>query len=529
MPIKQRHLRIISRRFWGIFFGIIIALAVLVQIGRQAFPLVNDYKPLIAEVLGEQLGVAIKIGQISADWQGLRPKVILNEVFVLSDVGEEIFYIENALAELSLIDSFIQRGPAWRTITFKEFRTTFVQKHNFSWGIKGYDGGTANTDNPFLFDDPLDVFLFGRRVQIESASLRFLFHNGKISELSIPSIALENDRFFHRMTASLNLEGQEALRFVMEGYGDPRNKAKFSASGYLNLNDIPTTDIYNALFDVAEEDLNGTESRATDQVTNLEFWFKGSPQAGMTAQGTISISGLPETLDTHFNLPDQMSANITGAWKDGAGWSANLQDIDVDWGENKLPLNSVSFYGEGRDIGLRLAELDVTSLIEVAIAANRSQTGQISKAISDVNPRGLLRNLDFSLKPKEQGYFLARMNVENGASNAFKGSPALENINGYVEASLFNGYIDANVEQDFKLDLAKVFETPIVLDDVVGQLAWRIDFDNKIAYLKSSGLSATQAESNILGAFALSLPFKREIGEQYMTIQIEVDQSELIS
>jgi len=91
--------------------------------------------------MGDQLGVVVDIGEISAEWRGLRPKVILNQVVVQSDLSQEIFYVDTALAELSLLDSFIQGGPAWRTITFERFRTTLVQGADFSWSLKGYDGG----------------------------------------------------------------------------------------------------------------------------------------------------------------------------------------------------------------------------------------------------------------------------------------------------------------------------------------------------------------------------------------------------
>lgn len=526
MPINQRHLRVISRRFWGLFFGSIIAFAVLVQIGRQAFPLINDYKHIIAQSMGDQLGVLIDIGEISAEWQGLRPKVILHRVLVQSQQGQEVFSIDTALAELSLIDSFIQGGPAWRTITFREFRTTFIQKENLTWSIKGYDGGTANTDNPFLFDDPLDIFLFGRRVQIEQASLNFEFKNGKQTELTIPSINLENDRFFHRMTASLSIEGKEALNFVVEGYGDPRNKAKFSASGYLGLKDIRTTDIYNAIF---SKDDGASELSASDELTNLEIWFKGSPQAGMTTVGSLSISGLPAALQAHFDLPEGLHADISGAWKDGSGWFLNLQNMEVDWQDHTLPLSTLSFYGQGYDIGVRIQELDVTAVVDAAIAANTDQDRLINKAIAALKPRGRLTNIDVSLLSKEQGYFNARMNIEQGAIDAFKGSPALENVSGYAELSLTEGYVDAEIDKGFAIALEKAFAEPFILDNARGQLAWRIDYDKKTAYLKSSEMSATQDQSRARGALAMTLPFSREVGEQKMTLMLDVDQSDLLA
>ena len=80
--IRQRHLRAISRRLWATVFTMIIAVAVLVQLGREAFPLLNEYKNDIADTLGEALGVEIAIGEVSASWKGLTPKLELIDLTV---------------------------------------------------------------------------------------------------------------------------------------------------------------------------------------------------------------------------------------------------------------------------------------------------------------------------------------------------------------------------------------------------------------------------------------------------------------
>ena len=522
LKIKTRHLRVISRRFWGIFFGCIIAFAVIVQIFRQAFPLMNDYRDVIAEALGNKLGVVVQIEHIDAVWKGLRPEVNLDGLTVLSKEGELIFSVSHAQAELSILDSFLQKGMAWRTINFKNFKAVLEQQKNSSWRIQGYSGGTANNENPFNFDDPLDVFFFGRRVNIVSAQLSFKFVNGNQSEVSIPKISLENDRFFHRMTAAFNIEGEESLRLVIEGYGDPRNREKFAASGYARLKNVPTADVYSALV-LSESSAKPPIDLPGKNTINLELWFRGSSAAGMTAKGHLSVDGLPPEMNQKFDFPQNVVTDFTAAWSDTKGWFVTLQNLNIDWMEKKFPLDSVAFYGNKTNTGMRIAEVDVGAWTDVALSSIRDKESNLYSILSKLNPSAQLENLDVQLTTPDQGYFLASTNFESAGISAFKGSPEIRNVHGYAEASLNGGYADVIVPYDFFIHVKAAYEKPFVIDDVKTQVSWETDFKQKIAYLNAplfTGLYEGQAMS---GSIAMELPFKRSVGVPKMDLNIHAE------
>lgn len=540
--ISQQHLRLITRRFWGIFFSAIIALAVVIQIGRQAFPLINDYRGVIVESLGKQLGVVVTVERVQAKWLGLRPSVVLEKLAVSSKSGVEAFNVRSAKAELSILDSIIQRGLAWRTISFEEFSANISQKEDKSWGIDGIGSGTANAENPFIFDDPFDIFLFGRRVDIRSAKLNFIFLDGSSTELVVPLISLENDRFFHRMTAGLEHDGEKLLSLVIEGYGDPRHKKNFSASGYLQLRQIPTTDIYNALVDKTEsgaeersESLADVEPRAFDDVDalsdnvkntlDLQLWFTGSSASGMTASGYIDVQGLPQALQEQVVLPERLTADLAGAWHERTGWYLNIQKPSVTWAEQQVDLSTVGFYGKGFNPGVRMQTLELDGLVKSLLLANAEKNNGVVKAIRALQPEGRLHNLDVRLTDANHGYFNARAFIEKGGSGAYMGSPELRNINGYAESSLFSGYADVTTKDRFVLYLSKVFDDAFLLDEVDGQVAWRVDLHERRAYLNSSYIVGRQQDKSVYGGFALDLPFSRKVGEQKLALLIAADQA----
>ncbi|WP_370981378.1 YhdP family protein [Agaribacterium sp. ZY112] len=532
----KRHLRLLTRRFWGFILGSIIAFAVLVQIGRQAFPLLNDYRHVIADSLGAQLGVDVELLGIAAQWKGLKPQIVLGQLQIKNNDGQEIFHVDTALAELSILDSIAQRGLAWRTIVFENFSTTIEQRQDNSWGIKGYSGGTANTESSFAFDDPLDIFLFGRRVEIRSAELNFEFLNGKTSQLDIPVISLENDRFFHRLSANFNLNDQESLRVVVEGYGDPRNEQRFSASAYIQLKQIPVDDIYAALKKVeqqiAVEDQTGASALdkfADDRgqgKLDFELWLDGSPKDGVSAKGRISLTGLPHDIQKNIALPESLTADVSGFWQRAKGWNLSLQDMSIIFSGEPLPFDTFSFYGKDASVGLRIAHFNIGDLSQHFLRANEGRDHPVVNVIRSLNLSGQLSDVDLAYVGEERGWFNLRAQLKDGYSAAFMGSPELKNIDGYVESSLFGGFVNADIRNEpFSLFLPKVFDQAFTLDNVKGQLAWRVDLEQRKAFLHSAQLSSLTEDRYVSGFFSMVLPFSSDVGEPSLDLSIYADRA----
>jgi uncharacterized protein (TIGR02099 family) len=521
LRIQQKHLRLISRRFWGTLFSLVIAFAVLLQVARQAFPLINDYRPVIEEALSEQLGVNVSIASIDAEWNGLRPNIQLNQVEVTNQLNAQvIFSVQTARAEFSILDTLVQRGLAFRRITFDHFSSALEQKNNGAWKIAGYDGGTANTQNQFSFDDPLDIFLFGRRVEILNAELGFNFVSGKTSVISVPRISLENDRYFHRLVTHLDVDSEErSLVFVVEGYGDPRDEKEFSASGYLNLRDLSSRKLLEAITGRTWDAKESTESVVMDERTlNLELWFKGSPHFGMTLSGQLDINGSPVDELKSVQLPTNFFAEISGAWHEENGWFINLQDVALEWVGKKAPLQQVSLYGKGKQVGLRIPEVDVGYFSQMLLEADVEALPDVERALRELNPQGLLKNVDVQLTEKSQGYFLASALVEDFSTESYRGSPVVKNVDGYVESTLFSGYFDLDSPESLSFHPIKAYAEPLVGNNVKAQVKWQISFDDKIAYVHSNLMQADVGDSHAKAYLALSLPFSKKVGEPEMTL-----------
>lgn len=522
--IRKKHLHTISRVFWGVVFSAIITLAILIQLARQAFPLLNDYRDLISQKLGDTLGVVISIDEIDAKWSGTKPQLTLRGVIVRTPEQLPIFKFNEASAELSLIPSLRHFSLAWERLTFDDFDARLVQKEDGLWEIPGYEMSTADEDRSFRIDDPFDIFLFGRRVDINNIKLDLSFRDGRRSLVSLPKLTLENDDFFHRLEANIALDdNKEAFQLTVEGYGDPRNEDEFSSKGYLSFNQFPLERLAAAL----AIDITGVQTPKNVEVKqriDLSLWFSGNPKNGIDLLGRFSGGSEFDTQYADIPLPNRLSGDFTGRWQRDIGGQINLQNVGIDWLEKIFSIDRASLFGTIKDdqtqYGLRLDELNLESLSKQLRSVLKKSQPAVFEVLDALDLTGTISPFDVVLKPKEEGYFLAKGFMSNGSTKSFRASPVINGVNGYFEASLNHGAINLLSENGFSLHLPQIYEAPMVFDQAKGIVDWQIDLEHKKAHINSSRIFVKSIDEEASGLLSLSLPFKREVGEAWMTLAI---------
>lgn len=520
----------LARRFWGSVFTVIIAIAVCIQLGREAFPLLNEYRGEISRQLSHTLGVKIEIGEVAASWKGLTPKLDLKDVTVTAD-STQIFNIKRASAELSLLDSLADWRFSWRRISFDQFETTLAQDESGHWSVVGLKSKAAAGDKRFNIDDPLDVFLFGRRIDISDIQIHLLFRTGHSTELVIPQMSLENDRDFHRLMAEINVDDEsEALSLVVEGIGDPRDKETFSAKGYLALNQFPMEKVLAAVgadFWQSDDELVWKEGHRLD----LSAWFEGNSTQGLDFKGMLISDGLPIKLPDDVILPRQVDARFTGKWHGRDGWEFLLQNLGISWEHQQAPPINVKVYGNAQgEVGFLADEVIVGDWMKT-VEGMGLYRGIVGEVLSSLKPRGTLKNVDVQLRSKRQGFFHLNAYAENAAVDVYKGVPNLEGVNGFVSANAFGGFVNVDSRDGFVLNLPRVYNEPIHFDTAHGQVSWSIDVENKITHI-NSGLLEVTAKSPVgeglekaNGYLYLELPFKKELGESKMVLSLGLKQA----
>lgn len=529
LKIRTEHLRTLSRRILGTLFTLVIALAVIIQLGRQAFPMISDYRDEITLQIEKRIGMKVEVDELQAEWSGLRPSVGMRNVRVISEDGVAIFVIQHASAQLSLVESLLEWRLAWRQLKLDGFETSLVQAKDGRWSVYGAPKFTPlNQDNDNaspIIDDPYDLFLFGRRINLSNARFFVQFDSGKVVDIQIPQISLENDKNFHRLVAELDVEeGQEGFQLIVEGQGDPRDD-RFKSNGYLELKNFSTTKVMQALGGkVAGKSIPLSED--TENKLNVRMWFRGTPTSGMTFRGSLGAKGFPFALDPELhNLPTQLNAELVGKFHREDGWNMGIRDLQVLWPERQSPELDIQLSGAiGKPITIETSDLALADISELLLHFGLNNE-RATELVSALNVSGHMSGISVTLTDKERGYFRAQANLSKVNSGAILGVPEFKNVSGDVSFSAFNGALNIAVDDGFSIHLPKVYNDAMAFDEASGQIAWEVDLDKKMTYITSGLLRVKNADEEGHGYLRLSLPFKKEFGEQEMTLSIGIEET----
>jgi len=528
--ISQRTIRRLARRVWGTLFTLIIAIAVLVQLGREAFPLLDDYRNDISEILGKRLGVDIQVGGLVADWSGLKPKIILTDVYVATLQKEPIFNMSTVTAELGLIDSLLDFELRWHHLAFERFQATLKQAESGQWKIKNL-AMKKTGESKFTIDDPLDIFLFGRRIQLNDVTFNLEYRTGHASVVNIPSITLENDRDFHRAVAAVGVVNEAGeldrhFQMVVEATGDPRDPDDFHSVGYLALKQFPMETVV-AAFAGSHWEMQDDQVWGEGHRLDLELWFRGTTYSGMTLRGQLRSDGLPLDVPENVILPEGMAADISGRWHPNHGWNFVLQQMVVNWPEFQSPPLDVELRGGlKRPLAIAVEELDLKPWHDLTkkIGIMGEKPAGIINALA---PEGRLHNIDIRLTGKDAGYFDLKAQLDRVNMHSFRGSPVVKKLNGFVSANALGGFVDIHNREGFSIAFPKVYAQPLEFETASGRVGWQIDTKTKTAYVNSNRLQFANGDEVANGYMHLRLPTVRDGREPHMTLAIGVEKAPL--
>ncbi len=530
--LLRRHLRFWVRSFWGAVLFVIITLAVVVQLGRALFPVLNDYRSEMEQQLSAQLGAQVEVGNISAKWTGLRPRVTFTAVAVRNRDNEPVFQVEQVSAEVSLLSTLRDWRLGFRKVTFTGLSGVLRQNEHGRWWVQGL--APMKPPSPLVdegprFRDPVDIFLFGRRVELTDTRLTLLFRSGLSTELAIPHIRLENDAQFHRLAASFGVDQeQQSLYLVVEGTGDPRDDARFNARGYLHLQRFPSAKVLAAL-GIRDDLLSGDPSTTADsgwrddgRVT-LSLWFQGTSSRGVSWNGEVAVEGSPLRPPAHMQWPASLQSRFSGSWEPQRGWQVDASGMQLSWADFAAPPLDLTLRGSyGGETELALGTVDLAQWGEVVQRAGLLQ-GRAQETIATLQPQGELRNVHILRRPADQGHFVLRGNIVEGQVAAWQGAPALTGVNGFFEASALGGELRLRSVEGFVMAFPLLYDQPLSFREAEGAIRWEIDMAARKVYLSSGLVKLANDDVSALGHLNLHLPIDRG-GEPEMTLAVGVRQ-----
>ncbi|WP_288130561.1 AsmA-like C-terminal region-containing protein [Microbulbifer sp.] len=523
-------LRWFARKFWLLVVALVVALAILVQTGRLLSPRVGEYSGEIGDWFSQRLGAPVTVEHIALRWQALE---VALQIDGLKIGGEGQVALERGLFHLDLLASLWNRELIWKNLEVDGFSAR-LEQGGTGWQVYGFpraaSAGDANGKSRRVLGDPARIFQLSPKVLIRDAHFDLTLADGQTAELELPEVQLENAGGFHRLVARAFVSGameslhygEESLRLVLEGYGDPRREDDFSLKGYVQLNELLVDrDLVDLLFRLSP--LPDKLRWSGRKLAGGRLWLASNPEDGYSVSGSLNLSQMGDGAsgedagdaaateaqsDTEpgggLNPLEALSSNISGHWQPGHSWELVLQQLTLNWAQLEVPkinLQASGNDGEGLQLALDQIELQAWHHLLRQMELLPEKADEWLTALA---PGGQLKNLRFSRA--EDGELQLAANLLNVSAGAHRGAPAVTGVNGYLTLDSHGGRVELASDQGFSAHFPKLYDQPFVFTRASGTVAWEIDSTDNAVAVYSGPLSLQNDDGVYSGQFLLQLP-----------------------
>jgi uncharacterized protein (TIGR02099 family) len=514
----------LSRIVLSAFVVLIVLLALYVSLGRYYVPLLGNYREVIVEQLTEMTGLNFRFSALRGEWQRFSPVIHIEDFTLLGSARGETEISPLLIPELKIaLDVFAsleQGAPRLKSLRLQDAVLAFEQSAQGHWTLQGMTLA-ASVDKPAKpkkadgkLHTLVNLLLNISKLEIGNAQIALQFHDGRSVLLDALNINLNNSGNFRRLQVSTQTgAGKSALLAVVEGEGDPRDPQSMQIHAYSKLAELDLADYLRFSgrgFELQELQLSG------------EFWLAWQQRTGLALQGKLALPALK-------------------LWKNGSSiWSAREltgeflaeRDTDGQWqawiprlqAAQQVPLDKTYIRTEklsdGSVVELEAKSLAVAPVIKVLLASGLLNE-KLQEVLGTLNPVGVLGNIQLTLplSASAKENFQVRTELKNLATDAWHGAPGSRNVNGFLQAGIFQGFVDLQTPK-LSLLFPKVYDHWLEFENVDAQVSWQLDDERVIV---SSDLIKLQGKGDAglaRGALYLDLPRKPGEDPPLMTLEI---------
>jgi len=473
------------RWLWLTLALLIIGMVILVVIGRQMIASVDNFRADIQQIIQDQTGLRIELGELNGEWPRLVPILDIQSAVIFTEDNSPAVVINGGRANLDLFETIVRRTPIWRELVVDRLQLTMVEDEGGRWGLKGFSG---NSDADLsLFVDSLS---YSQLIHFQDVQVVLQFFSGKTMLLSGRNVAMENADDFHRAELSVILSEQESLLseadasmqdqspayLLIEGHGDLADIESFFAEGYFRFDDFnlsePLADLARSLLPSLFANLSDFDANA-----NGEIWFAIHPGGSADFEGMLSIGEIPLIWLADVPPLTDIETEITGWYTPASDWGLRLQGFDLSWSGAEIePLDLVFTQRLGshwQDFDILVNHLNLT-LISELLSSTQIADKKVLNAVEKLQPQGVINAL--TLGHDHVGYY-ASANLEQIDFASWKKSPAVKGLDGYIEIYGDRGLFSFADSDGFEAYFPSTYKDYLTIDEATGSInvAWEAD------------------------------------------------------
>ena len=504
-----RILGALTRWGLGLCALLLVLVALYVNLGRELFPLVAEYRAEVQTKAREALGMPLQIGTLEGRWSGMSPVLLAHDV----TVGEGA----NALH----LDKVRVVPDVWGSLLSRAVRVQHLELDGLKISLKeGVDGQWSLEGLPVQQDKPLDPEQLLNQMQM-LAQLSVLDSQITLQPLDQPpltltyvGLSLKTGSSQQRLDVRLTLPDGQPLTMNLRSRIRPSQWRDAEADAYLSL---PQSDWARWLPARITQQWQFSQIKAGGEL--WATWGKGTLQSAAIRLNAPQFKGAyGERKPVQIN-----NLALNGFFQRSAeGFKLSLDSLALNLGETRwetrLQLQQTSSTEKTQELWhLQADRLDLTPITPILNALGPLPEG-VATTVERLKVTGTLRNVLLDIRPEatDDSKFSFAANLQQVGFDAYHGAPAARNVSGSISGDLGQGELRMD-SKDFSLHLDPIFAKPWQYIQANARLTWKLDkqgFTLIAPYLKVLG-----EEGKIAGDFLIRLHFD-PTQEDYMDLRV---------
>lgn len=482
---------------WITSAGVLVAAIGVLGLRYWVLPHIDDYRAAIEESASKSAGQRISIGELAADWSGLRARLQLGNVVVHDKGGRPALTLKRVDGVVSW-RSLALWQPRFRSLDLYEPVLDVRRDRKGVLSVAGIEMAGESREGGFS-----DWVLSQRDIRIHNASVNWTDELRDAPTLQLREVGLQLVNRGERHRFGLKALPPAEVARAVDVRGDLSGKSLKQAADwrgrlYLQLDNADIS-AWRTWVPMPPEFGRGSGS--------VRAWATLRDRTVQELTADVQLAGLRGRLAA--DLPELDVATLSGRmlWKKTPA-SHELSAIQLGLTTaDKVMLQPLDFSYKGLTdkkgglVGgeIKAQALDVAPLL--SLAAHFPLPPEARKRLAELAPQGRLQNVSARWEgalPAPAKY-AARAGFEELAVEQAGAVPGVKGLSGEFNASEKGGSLQL-VSQSVRLALPDLFKEPLEFDTLSAQAQWTGDLaGNNSVQLKLS--SAAFANADAAGTF----------------------------
>ena len=504
-----RILGTLTRWGLGLCALLLVLVALYVNLGRELFPLVAEYRSEVETKAREALGMPLQIGSLEGRWSGMSPVLLAHDVTV--GEGVNALHLDQVRVVPNVWDSLLSRAVRVQHLELNGLKISLKEGADGQWSLEGL---------PVQQDKPLDPEQLLNQMQMVS-QLSVLDSQITLQPLDHPpltltyvGLSLKTGSSRQRLDARLTLPDGQPLAMSLRSRIRASQWQDAEVDAYLSL---PQSDWARWLPARITQQWQFSQIRAGGEL--WASWGKGVLQSAAIRLNAPQFKGAyAERKPVQIN-----NLALNGYFQRSAeGFKLSLDSLALNLGETRwetrLQLQQTATTEKNQELWhLQADRLDLTPITPILNALGPLPEG-FATVVERLKVTGTLRNVLLDIRPEatDDSKFSFAANLQQVGFDAYHGAPAARNVSGSISGDLGQGELRMD-SKDFSLHLDPIFAKPWQYIQANARLTWKLDkqaFTLIAPYLKVLG-----EEGKIAGDFLIRLHFDPS-QEDYMDLRV---------